>query len=39
MPTARKSLIVGLSKGTTTYRTFGDRLLLTRSFTLDISSK
>jgi hypothetical protein len=37
MPITRKSLIVGLSKGTTTYRTFGNRLLLTRSFALDIS--
>jgi hypothetical protein len=37
MPTAKKPLIVGLSKGTTAYRTFSDRLLLIRSFALDVS--
>jgi hypothetical protein len=38
MPTARKPLVVGLSKNTIVYRTLSNRLLLTRSFALNVSS-
>jgi hypothetical protein len=38
MPTARESLVVGLFKGTIAYKTSSNRLLLTRSFALNISS-
>jgi hypothetical protein len=38
MPTARESLVIGLSKDIIAYRTPGNRLSLTRSPTLNISS-